>query len=123
MDIDELIDDLTDAAMSKANAHEWGTSIPRYEHKLDNARVALRAEFARLTARIAELKEAMVELETWAKAYPIEIFPEPDMKKAHEILKANGMTLDAISASNMRHVINNVAGIARRALAVPEEKK
>jgi uncharacterized protein (DUF779 family) len=44
----------------------------------------------------------------WCDAYPISVFPEPDFKKAHEVLKANGMTLDSISASNMKHVIMQV---------------
>ena len=44
----------------------------------------------------------------WCEAYPISVFPEPDFGKAHEVLKANGMTLDAISASNMKHVITQV---------------
>ena len=44
----------------------------------------------------------------WCDAYPISVFPEPDFKKAHEVLKANGMTLDSISASNMKHVITQI---------------
>ena len=48
------------------------------------------------------------KIKDWCKAYPISVFPEPDFKKAHEVLKANGMTLDAISASNMKHVITQV---------------
>lgn len=52
--------------------------------------------------------DALEKLQAWADAYPLTIFPEPDFKRAHEVLTANGMTLDAISASNMRHVINGV---------------
>ena len=48
------------------------------------------------------------KIKNWCEAYPIEVFPEPDFCKAHEVLKANGMTLDAISASNMKHVITQV---------------
>jgi len=48
------------------------------------------------------------KIKDWCEAYPISVFPEPDFKKAHEVLKANGMTLDAISASNMKHVITQV---------------
>ncbi len=44
----------------------------------------------------------------WAEAYPLSIFPEPDFGKAHKVLTENGMTLDAISASIMRHVITQV---------------
>ncbi len=44
----------------------------------------------------------------WVEAYPLSIFPEPDFGKAHKVLTENGMTLDAISASNIRHVITQV---------------
>jgi len=44
----------------------------------------------------------------WSKAYPLDIFPEPDFKKAASVLKQHGMTLDSISASNMRHVLEGL---------------
>jgi NAD(P)H-flavin reductase len=56
------------------------------------------------------------ELDGWENAYPLSCFPEPDLKRAAEVLKANGMTLDAISASNMRHVVSCIAPKARAAL-------
>ena len=59
----------------------------------------------------------------WSKAYPIDVFPEPDLKKAHKILKANGMTLDAISASAMRHVVTEVGKMAKDALLTAEEQE
>jgi hypothetical protein len=52
--------------------------------------------------------DALEKLQGWADAYPLAVFPEPDFAKAHELLQAGGMTLDAISASNMRHVISGV---------------
>jgi hypothetical protein len=52
--------------------------------------------------------DLFAHIKGWCEAYPIAVFPEPDFKKAHEALKANGMTLDAISASNMKHVITQV---------------
>ena len=58
-----------------------------------------------------ELESALHKIDNWAKAYPIKAFPEPDLKKAAKVLKAAGLTLDAISASNMRHVINRVKEI------------
>ena len=47
----------------------------------------------------------------WCDAYPLDVFPEPDFKKARELLEAGGMTLDAISASNMRHVLKGIRSI------------
>ncbi|KKL90502.1 hypothetical protein LCGC14_1904000, partial [marine sediment metagenome] len=56
-------------------------------------------------ADVRLLRKHADRLETWGRAYPLDIFPEPDMKAAAELLIAGGITLDAISASNMRHVI------------------
>lgn len=66
--------------------------------------------FAALVAAAERDKyiELLEHIRGWAEAYPLSVFPEPDFKKAHEVLTANGMTLDAISASNMRHVITQV---------------
>ena len=63
------------------------------------------------------LREALEQLVTWSEAYPLDIFPEPDLKRAHEVLTAHGMTLDALSAKAARHVIEGVGKIARAALA------
>jgi hypothetical protein len=60
-------------------------------------------------------EDALTRLQEWARAYQLECFPEPDFKKAHQLLLAGGMTLDAISASNMRHVITQVAAIVDEA--------
>ena len=65
---------------------------------------------------IERYEEALQQIVQWSKAYPLDIFPEPDFKKASELLKAGGMTLDAISASCMRHVVEGVGKIAREAL-------
>jgi hypothetical protein len=59
-------------------------------------------------ANLERMQEALERIEQWSQAYPLMIFPEPDFAKAAELLKAGGMTLDAISASNMRHVIEGV---------------
>lgn len=58
-----------------------------------------------------ELADAM---EQWSKAYPLSVFPEPDFAKADQVLKASGLSLSAISAANMRHVVTN----ARFVLAI-----
>ena len=79
----------------------------------------LRAENERLDAQNDRYARAMHQIETWAEAYPLAVFPEPDFVKAHEALKSVGLTLDAVSASAMRHVITKVREIARAALKEP----
>ena len=61
-------------------------------------------------------EEALQKIVSWSEAYPLDVFPEPDFKKANELLKAGGVSLGAISAYNMRHVVEGVGKIARKAL-------
>lgn len=71
--------------------------------------------------RIAALEFTLEHILNWAKAYPLEVFPEPDMKKARMGLASVGITLDAVSASNMRHVITRL--VEECALTQTEETK
>lgn len=87
----------------------------------DNARLV--AENTRLKERIKKLeaendkfKDALVRIGNWAKAYPLDVFLKPDLTQAAKVLKAAGMTLDAISADAMRHVIDGVKNIVGLAL-------
>ena len=90
----------------------------RIVEKLEGDAVAeaVEAEKEKSGSRIAELEAALERIDDWSKAYPLTVFPEPDFKKARALLEAGGMTIDAISASNMRHVVEGVGKIARAAL-------
>ena len=69
--------------------------------------------------RCDELEEALWRIAQWADAYPSDIFHVPtpaELKKAHEVLKANGITIDALSAYSMRHALRGVGDIAKGAL-------
>ena len=70
-----------------------------------------------LTAdRIEQLEDALQRIADWSDAYPLSVFPEPDWKRAAELLATGGIMLDAISAHNMRLVIEGVGKIAKEAL-------
>jgi hypothetical protein len=60
--------------------------------------------------------EALQQIVQWSEAYPLDVFPEPDLKRAADLLRAGGITIDAVSASCMRHVVQGVGEIAKRAL-------
>ena len=60
---------------------------------------------------MCEAEEKLYRIEQWCEAYPLAIFPEPDLFKARALLEAGGMTLDAISASSMRHVLKGIRKI------------
>jgi len=73
-------------------------------------------EIEQLRAENELLQETLDNLVKWSEAYPTTIFPEPDYEKARELLKASGITLDAVSASVIRHALAN---IIRRQLQLP----
>ena len=62
-------------------------------------------------SQVEEMSEKLRKIRQWCEAYPLDVFPEPDFKKAAKVLKDNDMTLDAISASSMRHVLTGVKNI------------
>lgn len=72
-------------------------------------------------ALVAE--EAIEQIDQWAQAYPLSVFPEPDLKKARELLEAGGITLDSVSAYAMRHVITKVAEIVAPVRAAIEQAR
>jgi hypothetical protein len=57
---------------------------------------------------LEQLESFDTELATWAKAYPLTVFPEPDFRRAQKALERDGMTLDSVSASNMRYVVTTL---------------
>ncbi|MHB0967805.1 MAG: hypothetical protein ACYC36_15250 [Bellilinea sp.] len=69
-----------------------------------------------LESRVDFLEDKLQEIVNWADAYPLTVFPEPDFKKVRAALESAGISLDQISASNMRHVVAGVGNIAREAL-------
>jgi hypothetical protein len=71
---------------------------------------------ADVDAHVERLEEALQRIVQWADAYPLDVFPEPNFKKVNKALKAAGLSLDCVSASNMRHAIKGAGDIARSAL-------
>jgi len=55
-----------------------------------------------------------------ADAYPVDVFPPPDLLRAHALLQQGGMTLDSISAHVGRHITEGIGKLAREALAVAD---
>ena len=61
--------------------------------------------------RCDELEEKMHQIDSWCRAYPLDVFPEPDWKKAREGLESVGVNMGAVSAANMRHVVEGIRRI------------
>lgn len=100
-----------DLVMHDADQAKWAADLRMAKTEIERLTAALKAtnDQAERFERGWYLRgDALEKLKAWANAYPLSVFPEPNLKRAHKLLKAGGMTLDAISASNMRHVINGV---------------
>lgn len=80
--------------------------------RCDRVDASLAGQLGGSIERNAKLRECIAgfrrDVERWLAAYPLEQFPEPDFIKAGKALWEAGQTLDAISASNMRHVLQRV---------------
>jgi hypothetical protein len=80
----------------------WGWIDPRVIHG---------SEGNDMTDTERLLADKLEAIRRWCDAYPLKVFPEPDLEKAAKLLSAGGMTLDAISASSMRYVLNGIKKI------------
>ena len=100
----------------RIDGEQHAARIKEIQHEQDARLAAYKNEIERLYDRKDDLVDALHQIVSWSEAYPLDILPEPDFTKAHEVLMANGMTIDAISASAARHALESVGAIARAAL-------
>lgn len=61
-----------------------------------------------MTTDPKRMEKALHDIEAWARAYPLKVFPEPDMTRVSYLLARDGMSLDAVSASCMRLCLSGV---------------
>jgi len=76
----------------------------------------IKRKIERLEDECDRYREALERIDAWARAYPLSVFPEPDLTKAAEVLAAAGLSLDSISAHAMRHVIEVIGTDVRAVL-------
>jgi hypothetical protein len=78
----------------------------------------------RILRRQESIEDSLRWLVDWReKAYPEDIFPEPsadDLKKADELLRAGGLSLDVLSASNIRFALSRVLETLGKAIGEEE---
>jgi hypothetical protein len=63
--------------------------------------------------RIEELESVLESIKNWCEAYPLDVFPEPDLEMCKQLLDDSLLT--QLSAHNMRHVLTGIARIASQA--------
>lgn len=63
-----------------------------------------------LKAKLAKAREVLEELRRCADAYPVDVFPEPDLGEVTSILKAAECAhqMDRMHASWARHILDRV---------------
>ena len=100
--------------------HDYDANQREIERLRGQLGLAARLEeIAQRDIEIERLREALERILQWSESYPVDIFHEPsteECRRAHEILTANGMTLDVFSAAMGRHCTKGVGDIARRVL-------
>lgn len=110
--------------LSREQIEEWRVLfVQRWFQEKDAAELNALCDLALRGLAVTEegasdgYEEALQRIAQWADAYPLDIFPEPDFAKVRELLAAGGITVDAVSASCMRHVIEGVGKIVKGALS------
>jgi len=66
-------------------------------------------EIDRLDRRNDQLEEALHRIRSWCEAYPLDVFPKPDLAASRKALEDAGLSLDRISSDAMRHVVTKIA--------------
>jgi len=102
-----IVPDDSSGEVPHADAREWMRRASR--------------ELAERNAECERMEDALRKIKSWAEAYPVSVFPEPDFARVYQVLTAAGLlTLDAVSASNMRHVITGVQRLVSEGLGEEE---
>ena len=70
----------------------------------------------------AQIETFLYRIESWSRAYPVEVFPKPDWSKANEILKQHGMGVTSLAADSMRHVVESMGAEAKLLLTQIEKE-
>lgn len=85
-----------------------------------HARAAIAAIQAHEPEQLEDLQSTIARIRAWCEAYPINMFPDQDLKKADEVLKAAGISMSAMHGQWARHIMQ---GVARIVGAAPEPER
>lgn len=69
-----------------------------------------------LKAENERMRDALTRIDEWADAYPVAVFPEPNISACAKALADAGQASDALHASWARHLLGGVKRIVRTAL-------
>jgi hypothetical protein len=127
----ELDDDIARGCLKNGEPLEarrgsgWWSARPEQEQEQAPTDMDIWNDLQRqndqLRAENERLREAIMLLQNWVKAYPLKVFPEPDLKLARKLLTDGGVSYDALNVYSMRHVINGVGKIINETLDEVDE--
>jgi len=75
----------------------------------------LRDQVSEMEQKNDTIEERLIRIQQWCEAYPLDMFPEPDnWTEIADTLRPLGSpnTLDCVSASTMRRVVNGIRKLA-----------
>lgn len=102
----ELTAARTEIAHLEKRANAYAAASEMWQDKEKAARAEAEAN-----------SEAIEKIRQWCKAYPVDVFTEPDWRVVKE--KLGDILLTQVSASNMRHVVTGIQKIIDAAKAKP----
>jgi len=73
--------------------------------------IALLEENARFKQEVQVLRDKLDQVRRWCRAYPVDVFPEPDWILAKDALRVKGIALDSVTCSAMRRVTTGIVEI------------
>lgn len=118
----DLLELLQVASGTETEAYSYPKLLSRLR-AMARLRAATLADTAGLQTAVEELaadneklRDALEKIVQWANAYPVDVFVPPDWKAVRAALDEKGLTLDAVSAANMRHVLDGLLTIVQGAL-------
>ena len=79
-------------------------------------------EYAKLEQLLAEAVSFVKDIDSWSKAYPEKVFPEPEPDKVRAVCEQLGITLDSLSAMILRRFVFEWGNKAESFLSKPEIK-
>lgn len=75
-------------------------------------------DITKLEDKFEDVQILLERMQQWCDAYPLDMFPEPDLKLARALLAAGGITLDSVTVYAMRHVVNGMRGYVEEAIKI-----
>jgi hypothetical protein len=104
--LNERVNELTEQANSAYAPYRAMVMDARAETNKFSAEVAsLQTVLDATRERLTDAEEEIRKVDNWAKAYPVDVFPEPNPERCKRLLEAGGESIDCLAAYARRGAI------------------